>query len=160
MTENPREESLQIIWLELTWWLITGLATGLVLFPILRQTHSYPFTLTNALFVIVLLTLFRYVFFLRFTFLRHRRLLKIILVFLSIPLIFLLIANLNHFLASVDERSIESFLPIASNEIQSDLAAYIRSEMILFGVGSILISIIFPFRMIISIWRQHNRGSV
>jgi hypothetical protein len=37
---------------------------------------------------------------------------------------------------------------------------YIRSEMLLFGVAGIISSVIFPFRMLMSVWRYRNQGRV
>ncbi len=151
-----RSETLQKIWLELIWWVITGLVTTVILLPILKNTIDYPFLKINVFFIITLLTFFRYVFFLRFTFLKRLRWAKFILVFISIPLIFMLVNYLNHFLAYLDENSFDSFL---IGRADPHLAGYIKSEMLLFGVGSVIISVILPFRMILSLWRQHNRGT-
>ncbi len=151
-----RSERLQKIWLELIWWVITGLVTTVILLPILKNTIDYPFLKINVFFIITLLTFFRYVFFLRFTFLKRLRWAKFILVFLSIPLIFMLVNYLNHFLTYLDENSFDSFL---IGRADPHLAGYIKSEMLLFGVGSVIISVILPFRMILSLWRQHNRGT-
>ncbi len=151
-----RSETLQKIWLELIWWVITGLVTTVILLPILKNTIDYPFLKINVFFIITLLTFFRYVFFLRFTFLKRLRWAKFILVFISIPLIFMLVNYLNHFLTHLDENSFDSFL---IGRADPHLAGYIKSEMLLFGVGSVIISVILPFRMILSLWRQHNRGT-
>ena len=43
---------------------------------------------------------------------------------------------------------------------QTSLINYIKNEMIFFGVGSIITGIILPFRMIISLWRMRNKGTV
>jgi hypothetical protein len=40
------------------------------------------------------------------------------------------------------------------------MTQYIRSEFLFFGVGSVIVSILLPFRMIISVWRTKNKGTV
>ncbi len=40
------------------------------------------------------------------------------------------------------------------------LARYTRNELLFFTTGSMIALILFPFRMIVSIWRVRNRGTV
>jgi hypothetical protein len=83
-----------------------------------------------------------------------------VLVFLSIPIIFNLINNLNYFVTYLDEFSYEAFLGHLGANTRNSLETYIKSEMLLFSVGSIIAAILFPFRLIVSLWRQRNRGTV
>ncbi|MBK8505721.1 MAG: hypothetical protein IPL46_28100 [Saprospiraceae bacterium] len=150
----------QKIWLEMMWLVVTSLLCLLVLFPILQKTSQYPFTLINIIFVVVFVTLFRYIFSLKYTWLARRKYLKITLVFLCIPLIFNMINNLNYFVTHIDEFSHEAYLGHLEQDIRNKLEIYIRSEMLLFGVGSVIMSTLFPFRLLISVWRQRNKGTV
>jgi hypothetical protein len=150
----------QKIWLEMIWWLATALLCLLILFPILQKTSQYPFTLINVLFVVVFVTLFRYIFSLKYTWLARRQYLKIALVFLCIPLVFNMINNLNYFVTHIDDFSYEAYLGHLEPEVRKKLEIYIRSEMLLFGVGSIIMSALFPFRLVVSVWRQRNKGTV
>ena len=159
MGDKPDLFSHKVI-LELTWWIATILFTLLILFPILQKTNQYPFTFINAVYTITFITICRYIFFLKYTFLARKQYLKLTLVFLSIPFIFTLISNLNYFITYIDDFSHESFLGHLNSDSRTNLETYIRSEMLLFGIGSIVASILFPFRLIISIWRQKNRGTV
>ena len=147
-------------WLEIFWWLATFFLSLLVLFPIYQKTNRYPFTVINIIFVVVFITLFRYIFLLKYTWIAKRQYIKLILIFLSIPLVFNMINNVNFFTTQLDEFSTEAFLGHLAPEVRKNMETYIRSEMILFGVGSIVTSLIFPFRLVISIWRQRNRGTV
>ena len=146
--------------LELIWWAFTGIIAFAVLFPILNKMSDYPFLIINIIFVIVFITFTRYIFLLKHTFLGKQQILKAALIFLSIPLTFYLISSLNYFQTILDEEGIETILSSIPYENRGSLAEYIRNEMIFFGVGSIITSILFPFRMIISIWRTHNKGTV
>jgi hypothetical protein len=40
------------------------------------------------------------------------------------------------------------------------LGDYMYYEMVFFGSGSVVASIIFPFRLIFSVWTLKNRGKV
>lgn len=150
----------QKIWLEIIWWISTALLCLLILFPILQKTNRYPFILINVIFVAAFLTLFRYIFLLKYTWIAKLQYVKLILVFISIPLIFNLINNLNFFITHLDEFSTENYFGHLDRTSRENMEIYMRSEMVLFGVGSIIAAILFPFRMIISVWRFRNKGTV
>ena len=146
--------------MEIIWWIFTLIVLGGVLFPILTRITHYPFLWTNVAFVFLFITLARYIFLLKHTFLAKRQWVKFTLLFLCLPLIFWLINSINYFQTFLDEEGVESFLPLLSLEEQSSLGNYIRNEMIFFGVGAIVGAVIFPVRMLISFWRTRNRGTV
>ncbi|MEO1518929.1 MAG: hypothetical protein AAFV95_28190 [Bacteroidota bacterium] len=77
-----------------------------------------------------------------------------------LPLFFYLINELNFFQTYLDEQGLETFMASLSTDSQLKLASFIRNEMLLFGVGSIFSTILLPLRLIISIWRTHNKGTV
>jgi hypothetical protein len=56
----------------------------------------------------------------------------------------------------MDEKSLDPVLNHLTNEEQWSLEKYIRSEIMLFGIGSIVISMAFAGRMLVSVWRQYN----
>ncbi|MFK7809604.1 MAG: hypothetical protein AB8F74_17500 [Saprospiraceae bacterium] len=144
--------------LELVWWLFTFIVLAGVLIPVHNTTTDYPFWIANSIFVIVFITLTRYVFLLRHTFLADKQTLKVVLFFLSIPIVFFLVSQLYYFQTFLDEKGVESFLqgmPLAKT---NRIASFIRTEMMMFGIGSIIIAIIFPFRMLLSYWKWRNRG--
>ena len=144
--------------LELVWWLVTVLILLAVLLPILSQVEDYRFLGSNILFVVVLITMARHLFLLRHSLLDRYEVPKIVLVFLCIPLGFLLIQNLNSFQSFLDEEGINSFLNGLPYPKQQSLSRYIHSEMLLFGTGSILTTLLMPIKLIVSIWRKRNRG--
>lgn len=146
--------------LEVAWWIATFLLCLLILFPILQQTNRYPFVTINVIFILVFTTLFRYIFLWKYNVFARRQYLKITLVFLCIPLAFNMVNNLNYFITHLDDFGHEAYLGHLNPEIRNNLVIYIRSEMLLFGVGSIITSFIFPFRLLISVWRQRNKGTV
>ncbi len=154
--QNSRNRKL----FEIVWWLLTGIIAILVISPIYNTSRTFPYFYINIIFIVAFITLFRYVFFLRYTFLARKKYLKIILVFVSIPLVFYLISNLNEFITETDAFSLEHhFSHLGASEMHS-MIKYVRSQMLFFGVASIAAGILFPFRLISSLWRQRNRGTV
>ena len=156
-TTNERQLGLK---LEFLWWIFTAVVTFAVLFPILQKLTSYPFLIINVVYIVWFITLTRVVFLLQHTFLASRQLIKVAIVLIAIPIIFVLANQLTNFQTFMDETTFDAFMPnLPLDEIRS-MNKYIHSEMLLFGVGSIIISIIFPFRMVLSIWRNRNTNNV
>ena len=144
------------ITLELLWWLVTLIVAAAILFPILSNLDNYPFFKSNLVFIVVFITLTRYVFLLKHTILAKAELIKVGIVLVSVPFIFLLIEGLSNFQNYLDEEGLDKFMPLMNLEKQQDMINYIKSEMLFFGVGAIIVAILFPFRMIISIWKNRN----
>ncbi|NND08531.1 MAG: hypothetical protein HKN87_19295 [Saprospiraceae bacterium] len=148
----------QKIFLEATWWAITAFVVFLILFPILKNTPYYPFQWSNIIFIVAFITLARYIFLFKYTFLQKYQYFKIILIFLCIPLIFNLVNNLNYFIAVTDESAYYFLDGNLSQSQRNKMGLFIRTEMLFFGVGSVLATIIFPFKLLRSIWRYRNKG--
>lgn len=146
--------------LELLWWLITALITALVVFPIYFNIADYPFYVMNIVFIVTFITISRYLFLLPYTFLARIEWLKITIVFLCIPLIFYLVQALNGFQTFLDEEGVGKLVGDMPTERQLQWTDYIRSELLLFGVGSVIASVLLPFRLLLSVWRGRNRGTV
>jgi glucan phosphoethanolaminetransferase (alkaline phosphatase superfamily) len=145
---------------ELLWWAITILATGAVLAPVIIEVKDYPLYLLNILFIITFLTLTRYIFLLHLTFLARRQRLKVALVFLCIPFIFYLVEQLNGFQDFLDTEGAIALVESLPAESQAGMAFYIQNQMLLFGVGSIISAVLFPLRLVVSVWRNYNKGTV
>ncbi len=146
--------------LELLWWSFTAILALGILYPIVSKIDPYPFWGINLLYIVVFVTFTRYVFLLKFTFLAKMQWVKAALILVSVPIIFALIHYLNLFQTFVDERGPETLTSGLRGSEAEQLATYIRAEMMLFAVGSVIIAVIFPFRMLRSIWRVRNSGQV
>ncbi|MFT4667588.1 MAG: hypothetical protein ACI8YQ_003872 [Polaribacter sp.] len=144
--------------LELISWVFTLVLAVAVLFPIYTGITNYPFWWTNILFIVTFITLTRYVFLLQHTFLANRQKLKVVLFFLSIPIVFFLISQVHYFQSFLDEQGVGSFLGNMTLDNRNSMADFVKKEMMLFGIGSVVIAIIFPFRLLLSVWRFRNRG--
>jgi hypothetical protein len=154
------KSTLLKITLELLWWVISFFVVWLVLRPIYEAMYFWTFKWTNILSVVVLLTLTRYVFLLKHTFISNQQVLKIALMFLMFPLTFLLVERVNEFLVFIEEQGWEPLTGHLPPSQQPAIQEYIWGEMLFFGVGSALAAPAFAIRMMLSIWRTRNRGTV
>jgi hypothetical protein len=141
---------------ELLWWALTLIVLVAVLLPVYFSTVGFPFWTTNIIFIIAFITFTRYIFLLKHTFLAKQQAIKVILFFLCFPFAFYFIQELNSFQTFLDEQGATAIVGNIPNV--ATMMTYVRSEFLLFGVGSIIASIIFPFRIILSVWRNRNTG--
>lgn len=146
--------------LELLFWLVTALIVGGVLYPIYRVAPDYPFLLRNVLFIVLAVTTTRYIFLLKHTWLAYLTWIKVFFIFAAIPLIFFLIDGINDFQTYLDENTFDSFLGHLKLERRETMTRYIRSEMIFFGTAAVIGTAAFALRMVLSLWRNRNRGTV
>lgn len=146
--------------LEFFWLLLVVSVFGLVAAPIYLKLPAFPFFSMNLLFVAVFIIAIRFIFHLQYTFLAKRQVLKIAFFFLSIPAVFYLVSCVFFFKTYLDEEGIQALVGSLPYGEQSSMAGYIQAEMLLFGVGSVIAMVVFAFRMLVSVWRFHNRGTV
>ena len=146
--------------LELTWWIITIIAVIAVLFPIYKTKTDYPFYWSNILFIVSTITLSRYIFLLKHTFLAKRQWLKVLVAVACIPLFLYLMKELNFFQKIAGNIGLEEMFSHLSLGGQTTMTTYVRTEMLFFGTASVITAGLMALRMIISFWRTHNRGTV
>jgi hypothetical protein len=154
-----KQQSLTL-WLELIWWALTALAVWIVLMPIQKAMHVWPFEGWNIAFVVIVITFTRYIFLLKHTFLARQQEVKVVLIILMFPLTFILVDAVNAFMLYVEENTWEPLtghLPAADQRAIED---YLWTEMLLFGVGSFIAAPVFAARLMLSVWRTRNRGTV
>jgi len=160
LATDLKKETKYKIFFEVLWILITILITFLVMYPIESATQTFPFKWVNIWAVIAFITLARYIFLLKHTFLAYNFPLKLILFFAMIPLCFYFIGGLADFQIYKDDIGFESFLSHLDRERQGTIIKYLSTEFIFFGTAAIITAIIFSFRMMKSIWSVRNRGIV
>lgn len=152
---------LELLKIEGIWWLITAVIVLLLMTPIYTGLGmKYPFYTSNIAFIVIFITFTRYMFLLRFTFFSHIIWIKAILIFLPIPIFIYFIDSLYNFQRFLDEDRLNSIMKGLHVNQQYSLAKYIRYEMLFFGTGAMVTVIMMPIRMIVSIWRVRNRGTV
>lgn len=154
-----KRQSLVLL-LELLWWVITAIVVWAVLQPIRKAMHVWPFMGWNIAFIVVLITLARYTFLLKHTFLAKRQALKVACILLMVPLTFALINGLHGFLNYIEEKTWDTLTghlpPLDKKAIEN----YIWGQMLFFGAGSIIAAPVMAARLLLSVWRTHNRGTV
>ncbi len=146
--------------LEIIWWVVTLIVVWAVQYPIHKAMYVWPFKGWNVVFVIVLITLSRYMFLLKHTFIARNQVIKTTLIILMIPLVFTLINGLHAFMNYISENTwdpLTGHLPPADKK---SIEEYIWNEMLFFGAGSIIAAPVFAGRLLMSVWRTHNRGTV
>lgn len=157
---DQQQKSL-FIKLEVLWWVITGILTLGILYPIYTKVgNNYPFYFSNILFIVVFITFTRLIFLLKYSFLAGWEKVKIVLIVFTPILLFFLVNELNFFQTFLDEKGVENFIAQMSIADQETMRKYITAEMLLFGVGSLIASVVLPIRLLMSIWRARNRGTI
>lgn len=146
--------------LELIMWIVTAILICLIMLPVYVNIKSYPFYLTNIIFIVVFFTFARYIFLLKHTIVSRSLIFKGAMMLISIPLIMYLLDGLSSFQGFVDDIGLQTLVTDLTPSRQQSLITYIRTEMLFFGVGAIIVAILFPFRMLVSIWRGINKNTV
>lgn len=142
--------------LELIWWLFTLILAAAVLAPIYLRSLPYPFYLENIAFIAVFVTVTRYAFLLKHTWLAHKRRIKIAIITGSLLLIFILLTSMMDFNNYLEEVGLQEMVKELSADEQYSMIRYIQREVIFFGVGSIIGLIVLSLRLMISLWRMRN----
>jgi hypothetical protein len=148
----------QKIKLELLWWVLTALAVTLIMAPIYFNIDDYRFWDLSVMYIVIFMTTARYIFLWPTTLLARQQLVKIGIILVVIPIIFMLIQELNRYQAIIDNSEPETIVGLMPLGPMNAMMQYTRAVMLLFGVGSIISLIILPFRMMVSVWRQRNLG--
>lgn len=146
--------------LELMMWLFTAVLVVLILMPIHFNIEAYPFYFSNVLFIVVFITFARYIFLLKHTYVAHSLIFKVVMMVAAIPIIMYLLDSVSVFQGFTDDVGLDTLVPELTIPRQKAIMRYVRTEMIFFGVGAVIVAFIFPFRMLISIWRGINKNTV
>ncbi len=149
------------IQLELVWWIFSAIVLLFVTYPIFSTIKSYDFWISNILFVLIFVTYSRHIFFLKHSFLAQQQVLKFVLIFASIPLIFKSVEWLfdyQHFIQTDgQEKLLKQFKEGYNFNEKLKTVNYISSQYMFFAVATVISAIILPFRLLISYWRVYNK---
>lgn len=149
-----------VILLELVWWIVTALIVWAVLHPIYQVMYVWPFEVWNIIFIVTLVTLARYVFLLQHTWLAHLQEVKVVLIILMFPILFIYISGLNGFMNFIEEKTWDPITGHLPPLDRRSVEQYIWFEMLFFGAGSCMTIIVFMVRLFRSVWTLRNRGVV
>lgn len=155
--KNVQQQKLVV---ELLWWVFTLLVIAIVLFPIWDNDIDFPFYFQNALLIALFITFTRYIFLLRLTFIARMKWIKVAIIAVAAIFFFVMTTALGDFRNFMDEKGLQSLTDHLHVSKQTSIIEYIKEEMIFFGVGSIITGLILPARMIMSLWRMRNEGTV
>ena len=145
---------------ELIWLAFTAVCIVLLMLPIYSTVGlAYPFYKENIIVIIVAITFIRYIFLLKHHWVSLAKWIKIAFIFIPIPFVFLLIGIMDDFQAYCDEIGLEKFLDVLPYKQQATISKYIKTEMLLFWTGAFLANAYMPIRMILSLWREINKGT-
>lgn len=156
-----QQRTKSFLLIELLWWVITAL----VIFAFMYLPYHYgngfgELGKTNILFILIFITLTRHIFLLKYTFLGYTLWAKILVIFFCIPLIVYLYSAFQFVQVYLDDGRLETVFGHLQVGEQYAMMNYIESELIFFAIGSMVATILMPIRMIVSIWRTKNRGTV
>lgn len=154
MVENQTKLNLAGLWI-----LAMILLPVISLWPIYSNELDYPFYLNNFVFILTPIFFLRYIFFIKFTFIENTLIPKILFIPLAIVLIIYSYRGFNEFVNFYNDNGIFYSLEKFDLKKQDFLSTYINRQYIFFAVLSMIVSIIMPFRMLISVWRVYNKGT-
>lgn len=154
------EKNKLIVKMELLWIVFTVILIAAIMYPIYTSFPVYQFKVMNIIFIAAFITFARYIFLLPYAFWSRWQYVKIAMIFIAIPILTYLVNGLENFQKFLDEVDTNIWMADVPEAEHADLMTYIRNEMTFFGVGSIVSVGILPFRMILSVWRQKNKGKV
>jgi len=144
-------------WLiELIWFILTGVVVCLIILPIRMEIYGFPFERSNVYFIIVFITFLRWLLLFKSTPFHKIQLFKVILGIGAIWVMLYSIRQFGLFQNFLDEKGIQTVTAHLTESRQLALAKYIPAEFIFFAVGSIMVCLMMPVRMLISIWRTYN----
>ncbi len=152
------KKSQLFILMELIWWVVTAIIAFAVLYPIYQSTVDYPFWTINIIFIVAAVTIIRLVFLTKFSFLADSKYLKVVLVMITVPIIFLLVEQMIGFQSYIDEEGLNDVLQNLSESDRGSMFNYIRTEMLFFAMAAILGMVALPVKMVKSVWRDYNPG--
>ncbi len=148
----------RIILLEILWITGASILALIVMAPIYAHAREFPFYLDNFIFVFALFTYARFMFFVSTSALTLHIGVKLFFLATAFPVTFLLLDQFNNFRTYIDNHGTQPIFGHLSDQLQIQNDIYLKNEMVLFGVGSIVSSIIFPLFLVYSIWVFRNKG--
>lgn len=142
---------------EILSWVFVLVFCILILLPVYIKTGAdYSFYIPNLTSIIIFLTFSRLIFLLSFTPYSRVKWLKMVLIFLPIPLFLYHINYLYDFQRYIDEEGTISFLKGSSDLGDYNFGRFIKYQFIFFCTGALVTIVLMPVRMIISFWRIIN----
>ena len=154
MVESSNSNKLNF---ELLSWLFALMFAALFIIPIyLRCEMNYTFYIPNIVSIIEFVVLTKMLFLLSYTPYARSKWLRMVLIFLPIPLLMYQVDNLFDFQKFIDEEGSIKFFGNDFSASDYNFGKFIKYQYIFFSVGATIALILIPIRMIISFWRTTN----
>jgi hypothetical protein len=166
--QTPLQNSIQTLisaqfkWkLELFWLIFTLILILLVQVPFFGVFYHPKFTYFNILFIVVAVFATRHIFLLKYSPLGLAPAgLKLAIMLLSLPAIFLLIESIQNFTEFLDNEGMlgfQAYFKTRNPNHQSEIISYLRKEYVFTGVAAVISMAFLPIRLLMSIWRVYNK---
>ena len=156
---SPKERNIKIQMALISWTMI-ALITYFVIQPLFGIFAKPKYIIDITCFCVIFLAYIRYIFMLPTTFLAYMQRTKIVLIFLSIPLVFYTIQSVNDFESFFGDDGMSSFenffVEGLSFTKQQEAMAYAKEVIFFLGVGVVFASLALSVRMLKSYWRVYN----
>lgn len=131
-----------------------------MLFPIYYYKIDYPFYKINILFIFGFFIFLRWVILWHLTPYARWQWMKVIIVLVIFPILFLLSYEFSDFKNYIDEVGLQDLVIHLKTEEQAAMIKYIRAEMIFFSICCMINGFLLPFKLIWNVWKQHNLNQV
>lgn len=160
MSLTTQERNIKLIMAIISWTMIAAI-TYFVIEPLFGVFQNPKYVRDTAIFTVIFCAYVRYIFMLSTTFLSHLQKVKIVMIFLSIPIIFYTIQSMNDFESFYGDDGMSSFdgffVANVSFEKQQEVMHYLKDVIFFFGVGTVIASIALSIRLLKSYWRVFNK---
>lgn len=143
---------------ELLWLSFAVVLAALVLLPIYTTLPAFPYFTPNFVYVIVAVTLTRYLFLLDVSWLRDRLAVQGGFSLLLILLIFWMVQYMNYFIVYFDEQGPDVLTKTMEREDAKLILGYLHQEYRFFGTWAIIAAVILPFRLLYNVWVRYRAG--
>lgn len=144
--------------LELLWWLFTMLVVVIVYLPLYINEIDFPFKYYNWAFIVLSISITRFIFQLKHSFIAYNLVLKMLLMFLSVVVFMQAYRGIGLMNIFNNERGYFHLFEHLPLEKRYDIAAYVNWQYFMFAIATAVASVLFPIRLLISIFRVYNRG--
>ncbi len=143
------------------WWMVTMLIVLGVLYPIYTSMGlDFPFYYQNVGLIVIAVTLLRFVFWLKHTWLGPFKWTKLVLFFGVIPVFIFVVDSFLKFNQFYDQTGFSGMLFHLEPQTALAVSKYIQIEFLFFCTAAFFSLIAFAIRMVVSLWRMKNKGYV
>ena len=146
--------------LELVFWLISFLLIALLLLPIYTKVYDYQFYGLNIITTLIAFHFIRSIFLLKHMWFSHHTKVKVVCFFLCIPVLLYLIDAIYNFQSFRDNTGVTSLVGHLPLEDQLGISTYIIRMTMISWISAVIATVVFPIRLLKSVWLLRNRGTV